>query len=891
MMIASKSIKRFLGFLISAVAVGGLAIGASVSAATPSNSEESIDICPGVDEAKIDQVDILILLDNSLSLSTGPTTDKDGQRFEALKTMFESVWSGVQKEGDNESRVNVDVSLMAFAQTTKFGISNQDTGIVPLESNISDPEGLASEIKSKLPNDKQQGGTNFINALNDARDFLDSKPDTSCKFLIWFTDGVFDYDDAQLKGNKTEADYLAELTRGTCEESGWPQELRDSHVNTYVVLLGDPAELKKKKENFQETLDLMAQITGDRTIPGELGEVQRCSGDLPSVVGEIFSVDKDEIGKLKPVFQRIGVAITGPGGDIYCPTPNIPSLVTPALPDSKFIKTISLISLDLQPLPKPADIQVITSAGETRQISDFFSEKDASSTTKTSFSPISSGALAKGWKISLLANFQGYCLMATYIDPPTVRITKSGNNPAQLIQTGGLLTTEELSQVVFKYKGDAEGEASAVSADDIMSQEITAEYKNRLTAELDIEAVPSSPVFGSKFPINLEIDKPMPDFGACISPWVFESDRNPKTGDTPSNRSFKTPECRVSTLGLAEGNELGISIASLVSELAKSDGCSEIKPSLLIDGKDVGSTYLLPIGMEANVGLNIEVGSKSTVCALTAFEGMEFTYGDPPTTEFALVTAAFTFEQPPPPGPVRIVTAIFVLIAILLSLLLLRLISSSLAVMPSSEGIYSYEAMIEIGLTQFGQVNLSIGGVDLNTFQPSASDLKRPLGSSSKSALVLQKIRLDRKLGAFFKPFSEAKAEVAKSALATYWQRTDNGGLAVPFKKAIIVSKPEGAVPSSDQIVAQLTILVPTSGSEGGLVGVTNLLRGQKIKEVCKEYRDKSSAGNPESSNGRQDVKQTTAASTPVKFNEVDSRPSPPSGPTRRPGPPPIPGS
>lgn len=891
MMIASKPVKRFLGFLISAVAVGGLAIGASVSAATPSNSEESIDICPGVDEARIDQVDILILLDNSLSLSTGPTTDKDGQRFEALKTMFESVWSGVQKEGDNESRVNIDVSLMAFAQTTKFGISNQDTGIVPLESNISNPEGLASEIKSKLPNDKQQGGTNFINALNDARDFLDSKPDTSCKFLIWFTDGVFDYDDAQLKDNKTEADYLAELTRGTCKESGWPQELRDSHVNTYVVLLGDPAELKKKKENFQETLDLMAQITGDRTIPGELGEVQRCSGDLPSVVGEIFSVDKDEIGKLKPVFQRIGVAITGPGGDIYCPTPNIPSLVTPALPDSKFIKTISLISLDLQPLPKPADIQVITSAGETKQIAEFFSEKESSSTTKTSFSPIGSGALAKGWKISLLANFQGYCLMATYIDPPTVRITKSGNNPAQLIQTGGLLTTEELSQVVFKYKGDAESNASVVSADDIMSQEITAEYKNRLTAELDIEAVPSSPVFGSKFPINLEIDKPMPDFGACISPWVFESDRNPKTGDTPSNRSFKTPECRVSTLGLAEGNELGISIESLVSELAKSEGCSEIKPTLLIDGKDVGSTYLLPIGLEASVGLNIEVGSKSTFCALTAFEGMDFSYGDPPTTESALVTVAFNFEQPPPPWPVRIVTAIFVLIAILISLLLLRMISSSLAVMPSSEGIYSYEAMIEIGLTQFGQVNLSIGGVDLNTFQPSASDLKRPLGSSSKSALVLQKIRLDRKLGAFFKPFSEAKAEVAKSALATYWQRTDNGGLAVPFKKAIIVSKPEGAVPSSDQIVAQLTILVPTSGSEGGLVGVTNLLRGQKIKEVCKEYRDKSFASNPESSNGRQDVKQTTAASTPVKSNEVDSRPSPPSGPTRRPGPPPIPGS
>ena len=891
MMIESALNKKLLSFAISILAIVGFAVIPSANAATPKNASENIDICPGVDEARISQVDILILLDNSLSLSTGPTTDKDGQRFDALETMFESIWGGIQIEGEAATRVDVNVSLMAFAQTTRFGFSDGQTGIVDLEKDISDPSGLADEIKSKLPNDKQQGGTNFINALNDARDFLDSKPATNCKFLIWFTDGVFDYDDAQLKDGKTESDYLNSLSKDTCDESGWPQELRDSHVNTYVVLLGDPAELKKKKENFQETLDLMAQITGDRTIPSELGEVQRCPGDIPSVVGEIFSVDKDEIGKLKPVFQRIGVAITGPGGDIYCPTPNIPSLITPALPDSKFIKSISLISLDLQPLPKLIDIQVLTSEGETKQISDFFAEKDVSSTTKTSFSPLANSVLSKGWKISLLANFKGYCLMATYVDPPTVLITKLGDNPARLVQTGNLLTEEELGQVVFRYKGDAEGETKVVTPDEIMAQEITAEYKNRLTAELEIEAVPSSPIFGSKFPINVEIDKPMPDFEPCLSPWIFESDRNPKTGDTPSDRSFKTPACRVSTLGLNEGNELNISIESLIAELNNSEGCAVIEPSLLINGESVGTNFLLLTGEEVLVSLNIEIGSKTTNCTLSNFPGVQFTYGDPPTTENALVTTSFTFEEPPPTLPVIILTVLLVLFAMLLSLLLLRLISGALAVMPSSQGIYSYEAMIEIGLSQFGQVNLSIGGVELNSFQPSASDLKRPLGSSSKSALVLQKIRLDRKLGGFFKPFSEAKAEVAKSTLATYWQRTESGGLAVPFKKAIVVSKPEGVASNSDQIVAQLTILVPTSGSEGGLVGVTNLLRGQKIKEVCKEYRDKSSTGNSDGSSVRKESKPPLTGSQSVKVNEVESRPSPPSGPSRRPGPPPIPGS
>jgi hypothetical protein len=186
--------------------------------------------------------------------------------------MFESIWGGIQNEGEAATRVDVNVSLMAFAQTTRFGFSDRETGIVDLEKDISDPSGLANEIKSKLPNDKQQGGTNFINALNDARDFLDSKPATNCKFLIWFTDGVFDYDDSQLKDGKTESDYLNSLSKDTCDESGWPQELRDSHVNTYVVLLGDPAELKKKKENF---LRIKEQVNGFIIIKMEINGMKK----------------------------------------------------------------------------------------------------------------------------------------------------------------------------------------------------------------------------------------------------------------------------------------------------------------------------------------------------------------------------------------------------------------------------------------------------------------------------------------------------------------------------------------------------------------------------------------------------------------------------------------
>ena len=830
----SSTRKKSPLLLMFSLMMGGLGLAHGASAATPFDVTESVDICPGINEARVNQVDVLILLDNSLSLKS---SDKDRKRFDALEKLFQSISNGVQNEG---KKVEVRVSLMAFAQTTNFDASDE-SGLVLKDKELKDPSALSKVIRETLTDNTQAAGTNFINALNKAEEFLSSSErQANCKFLIWFTDGVFDYDKNALKETETKQGKINDLDRLRCEPNSWWRSLRDAGVNTYVVLLGELSELRTK-DSFQESLDLMAQVTGDRTTE-ELGEVNACPGEPPSVVGEIFTVGTKEIGKLTPIFERIGVSIIGPGGPIYCPTPSDPSLVTPPLPDSKFLKSISLISLDLNPLPQISEIQVLSSDGEMVPITEHFkvgaSTSGSSSTTKVDFISLGAG-LEKGWKINLLANLKGYCLMATFIDPPTVHISKEGNKPAEVKSDRDFFSPEEKTQISFTYRGGQEGEVQTVTPDEIMSQKITAEYKNFISAELDIEANPANPLFGSKFSINVEIDKPMPDIGACISPWVFESDRNPKTGDTPSNRSFKTPECYVSTLGLAEGNELGISIASLVSELAKSDGCSEIKPSLLIDGKDVGSTYLLPIGMEANVGLNFEVGSKSTVCALTAIQGMEFTYGDPLTTESALVTAAFTFEQPPNPLWVRIVTACSVLVAMLLSLLLLRFISGALAVMPKRDSIYSYEKKIEIGQNSFGQVRITIDGVEVSNYQPSVEDLVKPLASSSKSQLVLKNTKIERKLGGFFKPFSEPRALLPKSSVASYWQQSSEGGLAVPFKRAIVVSVLDSGTSSEELISGQLTILVPVNGSDGGIRGVESLLHGPKIKDVCKDIKDK----------------------------------------------------
>ena len=628
----------------------------------------------------------------------------------------------------------------------------------------------------------------------------------------------------------------------------------------------------------------MAQVTGDRSTDG-LGTITPCPGERPSVVGEIFSVGTKDIGKLTPVFQRIGVAIGG-GKDLVCPTPKVDSVSTPGLPSSKFLKSISLISLDLQPLPQLDQITVVSNEGVSQPISDIFSKSSSDETAGSSqmdFTANGGTQLDKGWKIVLSSNLPGFCLMVTRVESPTVQITKSGGNPAQVKQTGSFFTADELSQIVFLRRDPQNpDQTSVISPEEIMNEP---NVINGLSAELQIEVDPLNPIFGGKFPIYVVPDKPLPDLGKCLDPWVFSPGRTDTTGDTPSNKDFPTQACAVSNVQNG-ATELLVSLSAMIKDLSAA-GC-EVEPTLLIDGENRGTEFAIPIGAESTVAINFRVSEKSTTCKLTGFNGVEFEYGNPSIKSATQAAVSFDLKQPPPKWPVIIVTVISVLVAMLLSLLLLRFISSLLAVMPDARGVYSYEAIIEIGLTPFGQVKLAIGGVDVTSFQPSASDLKRPLASSSKSAIVLQNIRLDRKLSGLFSPFADAKAEVLKSDLVAYWQQTGSGGLAIPFRKAIVVSKQNGTSSSSDGLSAQLTIMVPTSGSEGGINGVTSLLRGQKLKDVCKEYRDKSGNSVGETQNSS---KSSGSPVPPSPTNGAVGRVAPPAPPKiglKNPNPPQI---
>ena len=790
--------------------------GVPVAATSPKSAPRSPTICPGIPAKDVSGVDILILFDNSKSLdSTADNyrpSDPLKKRFQALQTLFESLKLGLKKE------LAVNVFVYKFSQKAEK---------ISEFSTIDDPVEMKKEVEDKIG--ATAHGTNYIDALDSARNFFEERKELNlsrCKFLIWFTDGEFSF------STQNEADReknLNKLVQNTCSSPQWGEELRKQNVNTYVVLLGNPDDLRTKK-NFQESLNLMAQITGDYENE-PLGTAVQCPGDMPQSVGEIFSAEEAE--KLTPVFQRIGAYVSGASDIEPCPA-KTDSIQTKGLPHSKFFKTISIISMESKPLPNPEIIFAVLPSKEEKPIEDFFSISGESK-TEMILTP-KQQKLEKGWKLKIMQDGADLCLLGTLIDPPQITLTQRGSSPAETkngASTNTQLSDEELKKVVFRNN-----ENQIFSADDVLIQWAT--IKQDLIAELDIEDQPDLPVFGKK--LSLIVDNPAspePEIN-CLEPFIFKPTRSTgENQDTPSNRDFQTSSCTIKT-GPSKLSEVFVSIKPLVDQLQSetTDGsCKEVDVKLLINGVEYEEFQVL-VSSEITVALNLKVGKTKTLCSYVAAGSpgdVVFTYGDNKENS-TQVEFSFDFSPPPPFWPPYFYTLLFLLIAANLSLLLLRSISKALAVMPTN--VYSFETIIAMRLNARNELDLSVDGVDVNRVQVPAAELGRPGAASTKSSLVLQNIRLERKLGGFFKPFSEARAEIRPNVPAVYWKSSVGGGLAIPFNKAIVVSSTEKLNSSTDVLSARLTIIVPTSNADGNLAEVQSLLQGQKVVELCRRYWD-----------------------------------------------------
>jgi len=231
-----------------------------------------------------------------------------------------------------------------------------------------------------------------------------------------------------------------------------------------------------------------------------------------------------------------------------------------------------------------------------------------------------------------------------------------------------------------------------------------------------------------------------------------------------------------------------------------------------------------------------------------------------------------------------------VAIAALLSLLLLKVLNRVMISLPADNKLYGYEIVVDIGLRGDGQVVALYQGVDISKLAPQVQDLRPPKGS--KDQLLVHTMNLRRQVPGLFKPFTEPRAEVVREEDVVYRQRTSQGGLAVPFKQAMMIRPSREKSKDPELISAVVTLLVPRSGNGAGIVGVTRLLESQSFKEAVREFLDLRKSSSAEKDSASSGASTVSAAGLP------DGGPSsgapkaavpPPPRPARPPGPPPPP--
>ena len=827
--------KKFL-FILAAfsLAITATSLGTQVGAAGDPNTtgKPTLKICERPDGSLPTVVDLLLLFDNSRSLNSKrvPPTDKAGLRFVAVSKMLSAIGSAV--EG---SDAVVNFGLIKFGRNATVLIPFGDKTISRSTAND-----LSNEIKNLLPPkpELQEVDTNYIKALDAAQQMFEAQSSTHCRVMVWFTDGEFNL---ELADKSKVAEKLESLKTKTCAAEGWPQSFRQLNVNVFAVLLAGKEKKRNKSEQdaYEASLNLMQTLTGDPDpeFPTGIASIEGC-GKKISHRGEVLS--SENAASLGGLFEEIGLRV---GGGVVLVCPNSKGAIqTGQLPDTRFLDWIVMFSREGRSLPKINDIQVVKSgsSSDLGEPIDGFLEVDSNSSTQSRLQlvPSETNKLSAGWTLKISEDTDGLCVMARLINPLTVRLNRIGDSPVKIeeIKTS-LLSSDELNSLIFVIDGRV---ASASEVADAQLEGLKSGSLPRFTASLVVDQ--TNLVFPMQLKINVAFDELIPDVRDCKE---FRFDSQRLLGDMPkerSDRSFRSISCDISTKGTQ--SDIKIDGNSFQNSLKSTEGCEDITGKLLVNGKEIdGSSYVLPPNSETNVSLLAELKGKSSRCTLDSVQAVSLTFqlkgGSSKTVN---VSASLRTDLRPIPNEkwVFFLTALLVLLAGLLSLLLLQTMNRFFGKLPKARNLYFYESEIQIASGQYQQVTATIDGKNLDDFEVLARDLKPVPASSTSSRMQVGKVLLQRNLPSFVKPFREATATVAGDEAAVYWQQASRRGLAVPFRSAMILRRSQNQSSIKDVTNVVIVVLVPRIGRDSGVEGVRNLLKSSKFQDLARMLQDQT---------------------------------------------------
>lgn len=863
----------YFGLLLSSLTltvVSSAGVNAQQSKAAESARKE-FTLCQRADGTVPTTVDLLLLFDNSRSLNSTLNgfipTDPKNTRFTAVEKMFDAIATAI-----SESNATVNLGLIKFGSQAKRLIEFGDRAPI---STINSKK-LAAEIRDLMPpkRDAQEPDTNYIKALNAAQQMFEASDGANCRVMVWFTDGAFDFGDPKRADEK-----LDELRKTTCASDGWPTRFRELSVNSFVVLLGNP-----KSDTLRASLELMQALTGHpNNADGNDSLPVGCGGEFSGDGKQVGLVSRGSADTLGPLFEEIGTRIGGGKLLTACSESGL-ELQTGKMPASKFLKFVKIISRDGAPLPKPDDLLVIQSGTSERPISEYM---DSSSTTSTSLQwvPNMGSPVSAGWQLRVKGRSKGICLYGALIDPLTVKLKRVADGPVSVdeLKTEGrktsLLSASEKDDIQFREAG------KDLRPSDVLDR-YNAAKNNGTTPDVRafLQVDDTKLVFPEQLAILVQTDDPIPDLSQCTNALRFESPA--LLGDMPKNkedRIFRSTTCVIATRGTT--TEVSIDASRFFVGLAETKGCEKIERTLLLgDKRETSGRGVIPENSKTSVSLLIEFKGSESNCKLNVEDGVVANFELPGSgAKPREIAVALKAQLAPAPNPwwVIIVTMVTVLLAALLSLILLRTMNKWLARLPEPQGLFSYELEITVDFDVFQSVVGTVDGVALASYQPQAKDL-RPVTSGSASEMQLQSTLLIRRLPGLFKPFSEASAVVSKTDAAAYWQQTPSGGLAIPFSSAVILQKSTRFFPSSG-VGALLTIVVPRNGLGSGIAGVEKILKGTKLSDLLKNFRnnllDTSTETKPGGSSGNNGNVQVSA---PGETKKAPPPPRPTIPPTRQ---------
>lgn len=837
-------------------------LGSSLATAAPvARADSPPEVCRGEDgQPKKGDLDVLALLDNSKSLKD---SDPEGERFNAIEEFLTSF-------GKQRFDTKKNFGLI------KFGQSASD--VIPLqEVTENNSKSIVDEIRAKVPNtyETQEPYTNYIAALELASKQFSSFPESDCKVLIWFTDGVFSINNSSdIEDDKRES---KKLEKEVCIGDGLASRIQGSRVSTFVVYL--PPEPKSGFElRTSASQDAMQAITGDGnpSFGSEGPQDRNPSGicELGEHLGEVLAAS-DASQLIGYLVDLVDVAAGGqPVTESPCPF-SLSSLSSLEMPSGYFIDWLSVSTWN-DGAPNTENFRVVSGDEEVAFSEVFVADESAGSLERNvrfGVRPGKAEILEPGWKLSI-SDGEGLCVRAK---AKGLNFKISQNDPKIEVISPSSLPEVLFTDDQLSYIG-SEGE---LSLDDALK---SSGVKGQLRIEFgkifdESEELPASIEIDGLFRVDPR------DCELAVSYNNVEND-----GQTLSslNSCAVTPSTNMTTT---------VDATRFVEALEKN--CGVGKWSLLKDGVTTSSPKFeldpgtSPVKLAIATENPITRGKKS--CDIQGekilLSSQDVSGGGNISGE---IRAKALVDILPGTNPIWwLIATVLTLFVTALSLGLLRAINHFTSKTPSGNDFYGYIVVADLYPGELGRAVVKWRG-GARQFSANPQELEPAQGNSTLGYIGVGNYKFERRLPSVFRPFGAARLSLNSASPAVFWRANPVGdGFGIAFNSALAVIASQNNVPTNDTPVEiQVVALVPRKGINSGYEGVETLVNqrlGDLAPQLFEKLKALDTAKVAESENGESQKSKKSrskadnaGSETPVTKKVADgSVPSGPPGPSK----------